>query len=164
MPEAIDVTCPCCGTLLRIDPGTASVVWSERKKEPTKDFDDLVNRAIVPDVLLPAHSAALGITFYDGNQFPQRYRNGGFVALHGSRYDRATPAEREYMHAMADLGGPAGAAVGTAEVAVSLGRKPASLSPARDSLIKKGLVYSAERGQIAFTVPHFGRYLLSHAD
>jgi glucose/arabinose dehydrogenase len=47
-------------------------------------FPDLVNRAIVPDVLIPAHSAALGITFYDGNQFPQRYRNGGFVALHGS--------------------------------------------------------------------------------
>jgi glucose/arabinose dehydrogenase len=32
----------------------------------------------------PAHAAALGITFYDANQFPQRYRNGGFVALHGS--------------------------------------------------------------------------------
>jgi hypothetical protein len=85
------------------------------------------------------------------------------VGFFGSRYDRATPAEREYMHAMAELGGPAGAAVGTSDVAVSLGRKPASLSPARDSLIKKGLVYSAERGQIAFTVPHFGRYLLSHA-
>jgi len=55
------------------------------------------------------------------------------------------------------------AAVGTSDVAISLGRKPASLSPARDSLIKKGLVYSAERGQIAFTVPHFGRYLLRHA-
>ena len=68
------------------------------------------------------------------------------------------------MHAMAELGGPAGAAVPTAEVAAALGRKPASLSPARDSLIKKGLVYSAERGQIAFTVPHFGRYLLSHAE
>jgi len=86
------------------------------------------------------------------------------VGFFGSRYDRATPAEREYMHAMADLGGPSGAAVATAEVAVSLGRKPASLSPARDSLIKKGLVYSAERGQIAFTVPHFGRYLLRHPD
>jgi hypothetical protein len=85
------------------------------------------------------------------------------VGFFGSRYDRATPAEREYMHAMAELGGPAGAAVGTSDVAISLGRKPASLSPARDSLIKKGLVYSAERGQIAFTVPHFGRYLLSHA-
>ncbi|MGY1638419.1 ATP-binding protein [Geodermatophilus sp. SYSU D00742] len=86
------------------------------------------------------------------------------VGFFGSRYDRATPAEREYMHAMAELGGPAGAAVSTSEVAVSLGRKPASLSPARDALIKKGLVYSAERGQIAFTVPHFGRYLLAHAD
>ncbi len=86
------------------------------------------------------------------------------VGFFGSRYDRATPAEREYMHAMADLGGPSGAAVGTSDVAVSLGRKPASLSPARDSLIKKGLVFSAERGQIAFTVPHFGRYLLRQPD
>jgi hypothetical protein len=86
------------------------------------------------------------------------------VGFFGSRYDRATPAEREYMHAMAELGGPNGAAVATSEVAVCLGRRPASLSPARDSLIKKGLVYSAERGQIAFTVPHFGRYLLRHPD
>jgi glucose/arabinose dehydrogenase len=38
----------------------------------------------VPDVLLPSHSAALGITFYTGTSFPTRYRNGGFVALHGS--------------------------------------------------------------------------------
>ena len=36
-------------------------------------FPDLVKRTIVPDVLLPAHAAALGITFYTGNQFPQRY-------------------------------------------------------------------------------------------
>jgi len=47
-------------------------------------FPELVNRALVPDVLIPAHSAALGIAFYTGTQFPQRYRNGGFVALHGS--------------------------------------------------------------------------------
>ena len=47
-------------------------------------FPDLVGRAIVPDVLLPAHSAALGITFSTGAQFPPRYRNGGFIALHGS--------------------------------------------------------------------------------
>jgi glucose/arabinose dehydrogenase len=47
-------------------------------------FPDLVKRTIVPDVLLPAHAAALGITFYTGTQFPQKYRNGGFVALHGS--------------------------------------------------------------------------------
>ena len=47
-------------------------------------FPELVNKTIVPDVLIPSHSAALGITFYTGTQFPQRYRNGGFVALHGS--------------------------------------------------------------------------------
>jgi len=35
-----------------------------------------------------------------------------------------------------------------------------ALSPARDSLLRKGLVFSAERGWIAFTVPHFGRFLL----
>lgn len=47
-------------------------------------FPELVKKTIVPDVLLPSHSAALGITFYEGDGFPGRYRNGGFVALHGS--------------------------------------------------------------------------------
>jgi glucose/arabinose dehydrogenase len=47
-------------------------------------FPDLVKRAIVPDVLIPAHSAALGIAFYTANRFPAKYRNGAFVALHGS--------------------------------------------------------------------------------
>jgi hypothetical protein len=85
------------------------------------------------------------------------------VGFFGSRFERATPAEREYMRAMATLSGDPGndmdAAVPTADVAVALGRKPASLSPARDALIKKGLIYSGERGTVAFTVPHFGRYL-----
>jgi len=43
-----------------------------------------------------------------------------------------------------------------------VGRRPQSLSPARDALIKKGLVFSGERGRIAFTVPHFGQYLRHH--
>ena len=85
------------------------------------------------------------------------------VGFFGSRYERATPAEREYMRAMADLGQSSGdGPVATAAVADLLGRRPQSLSPARDGLIKKGLVYSGERGQIAFTVPHFGRYLRAH--
>jgi len=45
---------------------------------------DLVARAIAPDVLLPSHSAALGLLFYTGAQFPAAYRNSAFVALHGS--------------------------------------------------------------------------------
>ncbi len=102
------------------------------------------------------------------------------VGFFGSRFERATPGEREYLRAMADVA-YAGAAQGdspadgsegtdpgtdsvaTADVAAHLGRKPQSLSPARDALLKKGLIYSGERGRIAFTVPHFGRYLRDHA-
>ena len=90
------------------------------------------------------------------------------VGFFGSRYERATPAEREYLRAMADLGAEAeapaepDAVLATSAVADLLGRKPQSLSPARDGLIKKGLIYSGERGRIAFTVPHFGRYLRQH--
>jgi len=92
------------------------------------------------------------------------------VGFFGSRYDRATPGEREYLRAMADVGlalngetDAADDAVPTASVAEHLGRKPQSLSPARDTLMKKGLIYSGERGRIAFTVPHFGRYLRDQA-
>ncbi|MEP6816978.1 MAG: ATP-binding protein, partial [Marmoricola sp.] len=84
------------------------------------------------------------------------------VGFFGARYDRATPAERDYMTAMADLGEDSGdLAVKSAEIASYLGRKPQSLSPARDALIKKGLVFSGERGTVAFTVPHFGKFLRS---
>jgi hypothetical protein len=100
------------------------------------------------------------------------------VGFFGSRYERATPAERDYLRAMADAATELRAAgdgvpgvdgvdgvdpvgsVATADVAAVLGKKPQSLSPARDALLKKGLIYSGERGRIAFTVPHFGRYLL----
>ena len=84
------------------------------------------------------------------------------VGFFGSRFERATPGEREYLRAMADVAAEAnddGDAVATADVAAHLGRKPQSLSPARDALLKKGLIYSGERGRIAFTVPHFGTYL-----
>ena len=83
------------------------------------------------------------------------------VGFFGSRYERATPAEREYLRAMADIADATASddAVPTSAVAQSLKRPPQSLSPARDALLKKGLVYSSQRGQIAFTVPHFGRYL-----
>ncbi len=91
------------------------------------------------------------------------------VGFFGSRFERATPGEREYLRAMADValaiseGGEEELddieSVPTADVAAHLGRKTQSLSPARDALLKKGLIYSGERGRIAFTVPHFGRYL-----
>jgi hypothetical protein len=89
------------------------------------------------------------------------------VGFFGSRFERATPGERDYLRAMADAAvtlaetGPLDdvESVPTADVAAVLGKKPQSLSPARDALLKKGLIYASERGRIAFTVPHFGRYL-----
>ncbi|HEV8055134.1 MAG TPA: ATP-binding protein [Nocardioidaceae bacterium] len=82
------------------------------------------------------------------------------IGFFGARYERATPAERDYMRAMADLGArTADGPVSTADVAGTLARRPQSLSPARDGLIKKGLIYAAERGSVAFTVPHFGKFL-----
>ena len=45
---------------------------------------DLVERALVPDYALGAHTASLGLAFYEGSLLPQRYRNGAFVGQHGS--------------------------------------------------------------------------------
>ena len=85
------------------------------------------------------------------------------VGFFGSRFERATPAERDYMRAMAALAGDRRPTwtppCRRPRSPASLVRKPASLSPARDALIKKGLIYCGERGTVAFTVPHFGRYL-----
>ena len=45
---------------------------------------DLAGKVTIPDVLIQPHSAPLGITFYDGEAFPEDYRGDAFVALHGS--------------------------------------------------------------------------------
>lgn len=82
------------------------------------------------------------------------------VGFFGSRYERATRAERSYMLAMAEL---ADTAVSTTDIAEHLRRPIRSLSPVRDSLVRKGLVYSTERGMIAFTVPHFAAFLRERA-
>jgi glucose/arabinose dehydrogenase len=45
---------------------------------------DLKGRVTVPDVLIQAHSASLGVTFYNGSLFPAEYSGDGFAAEHGS--------------------------------------------------------------------------------
>ncbi|MDE2183186.1 MAG: PQQ-dependent sugar dehydrogenase [Alphaproteobacteria bacterium] len=51
---------------------------------------DLVGKTKTPDVLFQAHSAPLGLAFYDAGQFPTEYKGNAFVALHGS-WDSARP-------------------------------------------------------------------------
>lgn len=45
---------------------------------------DLVQKAIVPDVNLGAHTASLGMAFYTNDKFPGAYQGGAFIAQHGS--------------------------------------------------------------------------------
>lgn len=72
------------------------------------------------------------------------------------RFEKATPAERRYMAAMADLGdGP----YKTGDVAGRLGGRASSSSVHRDSLIKKGLIFSPDHGEVDFTVPHFSPFM-----
>ena len=51
---------------------------------------DLVKAALVPGLLFQAHSAPIGLVFGDATHFPERYRMGAFVALHGS-WNRSRP-------------------------------------------------------------------------
>jgi glucose/arabinose dehydrogenase len=50
---------------------------------------ELKDKVLVPDVLLQAHNASLGIAFYDGNQFPAEYQGDLFAGEHGS-WNRST--------------------------------------------------------------------------
>jgi glucose/arabinose dehydrogenase len=45
---------------------------------------DLVKTALVPDMPLGAHTASLGLVFYDGKAFPVKYQGGAFIGQHGS--------------------------------------------------------------------------------
>jgi len=45
---------------------------------------DLVAKALKPDYALGSHVAALGLAFYRGKTFPQRYHGGAFIGMHGS--------------------------------------------------------------------------------
>src|SRR5437879_10191229 len=52
---------------------------------PEKDRrPDLVAKSIAPEITLEAHCAVLDFLFYTGTQFPAEYRNGAFLANHGS--------------------------------------------------------------------------------
>lgn len=72
------------------------------------------------------------------------------------RFDRMTPAEREYLWAMAHLGpGPHR----SGDIAEVLGRKVQSVAPLRANLIKKGMVWSPSHGDTGFTVPLFDGFM-----
>jgi len=73
------------------------------------------------------------------------------------RFDRLTPAEKRYLRAMAALGpGPHR----SGDIAEQLQRKVTSLGPTRAQLIDKGMVWSPNHGDTAFTVPLFDEFMI----
>ena len=73
------------------------------------------------------------------------------------RYDRLTPGERDFLRAMASL---EGSAPRIGDIAERLGVKVQSLSPVRAKLIKMGMIYSPAHGEMSFTVPLFGEFMI----
>ena len=72
------------------------------------------------------------------------------------RFDRLTPAEKKYLRAMAELGpGPHR----SGDIADKLMRKVTSLGPTRNNLIAKGMIWSPNHGDTAFTVPLFDQFM-----
>lgn len=52
--------------------------------------------AIDPSASYPAHMAPNGLLFYTGNQFPEKYKNGAFIAFHGS-WNRSPLPQKGYL-------------------------------------------------------------------
>ena len=72
------------------------------------------------------------------------------------RFDQLTPAEQGYIRAMAELGpGPHR----SGDIADELNRDVTSLGPTRNKLISKGMIWSPNHGDTAFTVPMFDEFM-----
>ena len=100
-----------------------------------------------PDSPITVNDASIGIAA------GQAHLDAGFYRI---RWDRATPAQRDYLVAMAiDGDGPSL----SSDIAQRLGKRQSGVGPARDSLIKKGLIYAPEHGQIAYTVPGMADFI-----
>ncbi len=72
------------------------------------------------------------------------------------RFDRLTPGEKNFLHAMAKLGPEAQR---SGDIANTLGVKVTSIGPVRAKLMKKGMIYSPAYGDMAFTVPLFDEFM-----
>ncbi len=72
------------------------------------------------------------------------------------RFDRLAPTEKRYLRAMAELGaGPHR----SGEIAELMGKPVTAFGPIRAKLIEKGMIWSPEHGDTAFTVPLFDTFM-----
>jgi hypothetical protein len=80
----------------------------------------------------------------------------------GPRWHGATPAQQQYLEAVARVLDPDGR-TSTRRVADELGRTLAALSTTRDQLLRKGILYAPDRGSLAFTTPGLAEFVRATA-
>ncbi len=82
----------------------------EFAKSGTGPASDRCKNVLEPKVQMQAHSAPLGLAFYDGTNFPAEYRNSIFIAFHGSWNRRIPTGYKVVRVRLDDKGQPQGGA------------------------------------------------------
>ena len=81
--------------------------YGDRKPDPKFGDRDRCAKTIPPALEFQAHSAPLGICFYEGKMFPSSYRGDAFVAFHGS-WNRKPPTGYKIVRVHFHNGRPTG--------------------------------------------------------
>lgn len=102
-------------------------------------------------------AAASPITQHDARRATSQALDALDKGFFRVRLDRLTPREKDYVRAMAELGtGPHR----SGEIATLLNMEVTAAGPLRNGLIRKGMIYSPQHGDTAFTVPMFDEFML----
>jgi glucose/arabinose dehydrogenase len=140
--------------------------YSYLGQHPDPDYGakrpDMVAKAIMPDLLFHAHSAPLGLVFYEGANFPAQYKGDAFVSLHGS-WNSGAPTGYKVVRVPFRNGRPSGGyenfvtgfwngASKPGEPAQVWGR-PAGLAIAKDG----SLLIADDAGKVVWRVSYTGK-------
>jgi glucose/arabinose dehydrogenase len=120
---------------------------------------DKVKATITPDLLFEAHSSALDIVFYEGEQFPAEYKSSAFVALKGS-WNRSEPTGYKVVRVPFKDGRPVGYyenfATGfwiSGEQRAEVWGRPAALAVAKDG----SLLVADDTGGTIWRIAYTGK-------
>jgi glucose/arabinose dehydrogenase len=115
---------------------------------------ELKNKVIVPDVMVQPHNASLEMLFYDGQQFPAKYRGGIFAAEHGS-WNKAARTGYEVVFAPVDANGKANGSyedfmTGFVTPNGDVWGRPVGVAGAKDG----SLLVSDDGGKVVWRISH----------
>lgn len=123
---------------------------------------DMVAKAIMPDLLFRAHSAPLGLVFYEGANFPAQYKGDAFVSLHGS-WNSGAPTGYKVVRVPFKNGRPAGGyenfvtgfwnGAGKPGDPAQVWGRPAGLAVAKDG----SLLIADDDGKVVWRVSYGGK-------